>query len=64
MKTLVNQELADREAVTEHLLTGKPIDSAAYDRIKERARTITDDLRKKHGEMNLSVDLIRGVRDE
>ena len=64
MKTLVNQELADQEAVTERLLTGKPIDAAAYDRIKARARKITDDLRKKHGEMNLSVDLIRDVRDE
>jgi hypothetical protein len=55
---------ADEAAVTEHLLTGKPIDPEVYRRIRARAEQVTAQLRQRYGEMNLAVDLIRETRDE
>jgi hypothetical protein len=55
---------ADEEAVTEHLLTGKPLDPEVYRRVRARAEKITEELRQKYGDMNLASDLIREVRDE
>ncbi len=57
-------EKADQAAVYEKLLTGKPLDPEVYARVRARAERITEDLRKKYGEMNISADLIREVRDE
>jgi hypothetical protein len=54
----------DHEALLERLNLGKPLDSETYRRIRERGESITDDLRKRHGEMNLAVELIRAARDE
>lgn len=53
---------ADEEAVTQHLLTGKPLDPEVYRRV--RAEQITAALRQQHGDMNLAADLIREIRDE
>ena len=55
---------ADQTAVTEHLLTGKPLDPDVYRRISARAEQITAQLRQQYGDMNLAVDLIRDIRDE
>ncbi len=55
---------ADEAAVTEHLLTGKPLDPEIYHRVRARAEQITAELRQRYGEMNLAVDLIRDIRDE
>jgi len=55
---------ADEAAVAEHLLTGKPLDPEVYRRVRARAERITADLRQRHGDMNLAVDLIRDMRDE
>jgi hypothetical protein len=55
---------ADEAAVTEHLLNGKPLDPEVYRRIRTRAEQITAQLRHRHGDMNLAVDLIREIRDE
>jgi hypothetical protein len=58
------QVQADEAAVTEHLLTGKPLDPEVYRRIRARAEQITGQLRQQYGDMNLAVDLIRDIRDE
>lgn len=55
---------ADGDAIVESLVTGKPLDPEARDRIRERGRRLTEELRKKYGEMNIAVDLIRESRDE
>jgi hypothetical protein len=55
---------ADEAAVTEHLLTGKPLDPEVYRRVRGRAEQITAELRQRYGDMNVSVDLIRDIRDE
>ena len=55
---------ADEAAVTEHLLTSKPLDPEIYRRVRARAEQITAELRQRYGDMNLAVDLIRDIRDE
>lgn len=55
---------ADEAAVTEHLLTCKPLDPEVYRRIRARAEQITAQLRQRYGNMNLAVDLVREMRDE
>jgi hypothetical protein len=66
MKTKENltEQQADEEAVNEHVLTGKPLDPEVYRRVRARAEKITAELRRKYGDMNISADLIREVRDE
>lgn len=66
MKTTetVPEQQADEEAVNEHVLTGKPLDPEVYRRVRARAEKITAELRRKYGDMNISADLIREVRDE
>jgi hypothetical protein len=60
----ISEQQADEEAVNEHVLTGKPLDPEVYRRVRARAEKITAELRRKYGDMNLSADLIREVRDE
>lgn len=55
---------ADEEAVTEHMLTGKPLDPEVYRRVRARAEQITEALRQQYGDMNLAANLIREIRDE
>lgn len=66
MKTTetISEQQADEEAVNEHVLTGKPLDPEVCRRVRARAEKITGELRWKHGDMNISADLIREVRDE
>jgi hypothetical protein len=58
------EQQADEEAVHEHILTGKPLDPEVYRRVRARAEKITTELRQKFGNMNISAELIREVRDE
>jgi hypothetical protein len=60
----ITEQQADEEAVHEHVLTGKPLDPEVYRRVRARAEKITAELRRKYGDMNISGDLIREVRDE
>jgi hypothetical protein len=66
MKTTgtITEQQRDEEAVNEHVLTGKPLDPEVYRRVRDRAEKVTAELRRKYGDMNISVDLIREVRDE
>jgi hypothetical protein len=57
-------ELADSQAVLEHVLHKKPLDPEVYRRVHERSAKITEELRQKHGTVNIAVDLIRQARDE
>ena len=64
-QTAVPPEVAaDGDAIVESLVTDKPLDTETRDRIRERGRRLTEELRKKYGEMNIAVDLIRESRDE
>ena len=57
-------ELADSQAVMEHLLRGTPLDPDVHRRVHERAAKITEELRRKYGTLDIAVDLIRQVREE
>jgi hypothetical protein len=58
------EKTTDKDALLEHIITGKPLDSEVYRRIRERGAQITEKLRKQYGEMDIAVELIREVRDE
>jgi hypothetical protein len=60
----ITEQQADEDAVNDHVLTGKPLDPEVYRRVRARAEKITAELRQTYGDMNLSADLIREVRDE
>jgi hypothetical protein len=54
---------ADTEAVIAKLMTGKQLDPETYQRIRARSEKITEEVRKKHGILNIAVDLIRDCRE-
>ena len=58
------QVLADLDAVMERITTGQPRDPELSRRIRERAERISEGIRKKHGELDIAVQLIRETRDE
>lgn len=55
---------ADLNAVLRHLASGKPLAPERARRIRERSESMTQELRRQHGEVNVAVDLIRQGRDE
>jgi hypothetical protein len=59
-----SEQQADEAAVHEHVLSAKPLDPEIYRRVRARPGKITAELRRKYGDMNLSADLLREVRDE
>jgi len=59
-----SQELADSQAVLDHLLHKRPLNADVYRRVHELAAKVTEGLRQKHGTMDIAVDLIRQVRAE
>jgi hypothetical protein len=66
MKTIdtITEQDADLQSILERITSGKRLGPETYQRIRERGRHITEDLRKEYGEMNIAVDLIRQIRDE
>ncbi len=54
---------ADAQAALDHLASHKPIEDEVNRRVRERAATIKDEIRKR-GVTNIAVDLIREVRDQ
>jgi hypothetical protein len=54
----------ETQAILDRIMTGKPLDPETYRRIRQRGARITGELRRKYGEMNIAVDLIRETRDE
>lgn len=55
--------LADYAAVIEHVRSGHALDPSVVTRIHDRAMKITDDIRRKHGELDVAVPAIRELRD-
>jgi hypothetical protein len=60
----VAESSADLEAVLEHLVAGRPIDAVLSRRVQERSERMTEELRRKYGELNVAVDLVREIRNE
>ena len=60
---LTADEDEDTRAITEKLMTGKPLDPAVYRRIRERADRISDEVFRQHGLLNIGVPAIRSLRD-
>ena len=58
------QVLADLDAVLERIANGKALDPESSRRIRKRAERITEEIRQKHGELDIAVRLIRETRDE
>jgi hypothetical protein len=54
--------LADAQAVAECVSTGRPIDPELARRVRARAQRITDELRTKHGVLDIGVPAIRELR--
>jgi hypothetical protein len=58
------QSAADLRAVLDHVIAGTPVDPVLASRVRMRSQRMTEELRRKYGELNVAVDLIREVRDE
>jgi hypothetical protein len=59
-----SEKISDKDAVLEHIITGKPLDPEVHRRVRERGAKISEELRRAYGEMDIAVELIREVRDE
>jgi hypothetical protein len=55
---------ADTEAILNRMTYGKRLDPDVYRRIREEGARITEEIRRKHGVLDIAVDLIRETRDE
>jgi hypothetical protein len=55
---------ADCEAVIEHVLYRRPLDSNAYRRVRERSQRVTEEIRRSRSVVNIAVQLIRETRAE
>ena len=55
---------AETEAILNRMATGKSLDPDVYRRIREEGVKITESIRRKHGILNISVDLVRESRNE
>jgi len=60
---VASEALADLEAVIQHLMAGTPVDPDLKRRVEERADRITEDIHRKHGDINVDR-LLRDARDE
>ena len=56
--------LADLEAVAAAVAAGRKPDPELALRVRDRARRSTEAIRRRSGELNVAVDLIRETRDE
>lgn len=54
----------DTEALMERIVQGTPLPADVYQRIRQRGDKLRDEMRQKYGDVELAVDLIRGIRDE
>lgn len=62
--TIPPEVMADAQAVIDQLMSGKPLDPETYRRIRERAERITEEIRQKHGIVDIGVPAIRELRGE
>ena len=69
METAVHLDIppelrADTQAVLDHLTSGAPLDPEVARRVRERAAAITEEIRRRHGVLDIGVPAIRALRDE
>jgi hypothetical protein len=57
------QVLADLDAVMKRIIDGSPVDPETSRRIEERADCITEELRRKYGQVDVDK-LLQDARDE
>lgn len=50
------------EAVLEHM-KGKPLDPSIRQHLRAEAAKVREEIRRKHGTLNMAVDLIREARN-
>lgn len=62
--TIPTEILADGEAVLDAVLAGRKPDPELAHRVRERAERITEDIRKKHGILDIGTKTIRELRDQ
>lgn len=55
---------SDLEAVLHHLVAGTPMQAELSLRVRARSERMTEELRRRYGQFNVAVDLVREVRDE
>jgi hypothetical protein len=60
----IDHSISDLEAAYAAIASGKPLDPEVKKRVHERAEKVREEIRRKHGVLNVAVDLIREVRDE
>ncbi len=54
---------ADGEAIIEAIAAGRRPDAEVVRRVRERAAKITEEIRRKHGILDIGVPAIREFRD-
>lgn len=54
---------SDTQAVLDKLMTGKPLAPETYQRIRERADKVRDEVARRHGLLDIGVPAIRSLRD-
>ncbi len=57
-----SQSAADLEAVLGHVIAGTPVDSELSRRVRVRSERMTEELRRRYGEVDAAVSLIREAR--
>lgn len=55
---------ADTYALMKRIVCGVPLPADIYQRIQERGDELTEEIRQKHGTIEIAVDLVRGIRDD
>lgn len=56
--------MADLEAICKAIAAGQRPDPELARRAAERADRMREEVRRRHGEMNVAVELVRETRDE
>lgn len=55
---------ADLQAVLDSLVAQTPLAPAVARRVEARSERMTEELRRRYGELDVAVGLVREVRDE
>lgn len=59
----VDTTTSDREAIVAARAEGRRVDPEVMKRVHERAEKVREEIRRKHGTLNVAVDLVREARD-
>lgn len=54
---------SDLEAVLAAIADKRSVDPEIAKRVRERSEALSAEIRRKHGTLNVAVDLVREVRD-